>query len=922
MDDDIKIDLSHFKKLFSGTFIKTYLWIFLILIPIFLSVYIRTTPLKMEIAEDWARQGIYNNIRANIDAQVKAQYPNLPEQNRAPLVEQQLSAVLASEKAQIEQAVIQQAEALRAEFRDGKGDTYLGDIDSYYWLRYAENIEKTGKIGDEYVNGETIDTHMNAPNGYSFDPNMYPYIEAYVHKFLKLFNKNISVMMSAFYTPMFMSFVAIILAFLIGKKLSGNLAGLIASVLVSVNPMILSRTLGSDNDMVNFIFPLAIMLFVIYAFDAKNYKQIIIYTIITGLLTGLYQFAWSGWWFMFLFIIAAGFAYAGFILFNEFYHKKDITKLMQSERLRHIMLFLGLFFISTFIGLSIVGEGHELFKTFQNPFKIINLKSAAKGTSIWPNVYTTVAELNAASISQVTGSLGGKIFLILALIGTLVSLINLKTPKTTQIGLLYLAISGIYFMFFLDVMSRFSSMIAYGLLALPLLVGILLAIYYNYKIEPIHSIIMAIWFIATIYASTKGIRFILLIVPAFAVSIAVFFGFLVNMISKVISDSLDMNQMIPKAIFAFLALGILIQPINQGYATAYQYVPSVNDGWVESLEYIKINSTEDAIINSWWDFGHWFKYWADRRVTFDGASQNSQNAHWIGKVLLTSDEEEATAILRMLDCGGQQAERELRKLMDNDSYKTVKMLYKLFKLSEKDAKAELLKFTTEDKANEIFSYLFCSPPENYFITSEDMVGKSGVWAHFGIWNFERASIYNLYNIETYDKFISNMSKDYGYDSETSKRLYFEIKALGSERAVNDWIAPWPSYGGGVNCITIDSERKQCNVPIQNNQVIPLVINFTDMNAYVDANGDRFYPNNFAYFEGNDFRIKEYEENRLGYGIVYIDNSVLFMSPELTGSMFTRLFYLDGKGIKRFEKVYGTTDVTGARIKTWKLKWEI
>jgi dolichyl-diphosphooligosaccharide--protein glycosyltransferase len=394
------------------------------------------------------------------------------------------------------------------------------------------------------------------------------------------------------------------------------------------------------------------------------------------------------------------------------------------------------------------------------------------------------------------------------------------------------------------------------------------------------------------------------------------------MLSKAVAESLDMNTMIPKTIFALLALIVLIQPINQGYATAYQYVPSVNDGWVESLEYIKTNSTETAIINSWWDFGHWFKYWADRRVTFDGASQNSQNAHWIGKVLLTSEEEEAIAILRMLDCGGNNAEKELRKAMDGDSYNTVKLLYQLFKMEENDAKKELLKYTDEESATKILSYLYCKEPENYFITSEDMVGKSGVWAHFGIWNFERASIFNLFNIETYDKFISNMSKDYGYDTETSKRIYFEIKALESDRAVNDWIAPWPSYGGGVNCMTIDSERKQCNMPIQNNQVIPLVINFTDMSTYVDANGQKFHPNNFAYFDGEDFVIKEYEENKLGYGVVYIDNSVLFMSPELTGSMFTRLFYLDGKGIKRFNKVYGTTDVTGARIKTWKVKWEI
>jgi len=47
----------------------------------------------------------------------------------------------------------------------------------------------------------------------------------------------------------------------------------------------------------------------------------------------------------------------------------------------------------------------------------------------------------------------------------------------------------------------------------------------------------------------------------------------------------------------------------------------MNDGWYESLTKIKQNASEDAIINSWWDFGHWFKAVGDRAVTFDGTPQ-------------------------------------------------------------------------------------------------------------------------------------------------------------------------------------------------------------------------------------------------------------------------------------------------------------
>ncbi len=184
-------------------------------------------------------------------------------------------------------------------------------------------------------------------------------------------------------------------------------------------------------------------------------------------------------------------------------------------------------------------------------------------------------------------------------------------------------------------------------------------------------------------------------------------------------------------------------PIRQGYATGYSYVPSVNDAWVETLTKINLESKENAIINSWWDFGHWFKYFADRAVTFDGASQNDANAHWIGKVLVTDDEEQAIAILKMLDCENNNAFNYINEEL-NDTHESVKLIYKLLKLDKSSAEKELKKLFNEEKTNKILNAMFCEPPENFFITSEDMVGKAPVWAHFGLWNFEKADYYNYF----------------------------------------------------------------------------------------------------------------------------------------------------------------------------------
>jgi hypothetical protein len=54
-------------------------------------------------------------------------------------------------------------------------------------------------------------------------------------------------------------------------------------------------------------------------------------------------------------------------------------------------------------------------------------------------------------------------------------------------------------------------------------------------------------------------------------------------------------------------------------------------------------------------------------------------------------------------------------------------------------------------------------------------------------------------------------------------------------------------------------------------------------------------------------------------------NVILMEPALTGSMFTRLFYLRGHGLKYFDlfdvQPDNKTPSIGTRIYTWKVDWD-
>ncbi|MEM2131480.1 MAG: STT3 domain-containing protein, partial [Candidatus Woesearchaeota archaeon] len=793
--------------------------------------------------------------------------------------------------------------------------------------RYARNIVEKGHIEDEKIDGRLIDNRMMAPIGFDVDVNIYPYLIAYLYKIVNFFNKSFTLMQASFYLPMVLSIFAIIIAFLLGKKLSGNFAGFIASILVSVNPTLLSRSLGSDNDIVNLVFPLLIMLFVVYAFDTKNIKLKIIYSSLTGITLGIYSFAWSGWWFMFLFLIAASLVYLGYVILFEIYNTKKLNfKLIKSDSMKSIFIFLSVFLIFTFIGLSFFGNQNLFFKSFLNPFAIMRLKQAAK-PSLWPNVYTTVAEMNEADFNQVIISFGGFFFVLLAFLGSIITLLSFEDEhKKKSLFLFFLFI--LYYVFLINIANSLNIYVLMFLISIPLIVSLGISILYNYKLDPIHSILLVIWFMATVYASSKGVRFILLIIPSFIIAFSVFLSELANKISKVLSKILDINLLIIKSFLFFVIFLLLIQPIKQGYATSYQYVPSVNDAWVETLTKINQESNENAIINSWWDFGHWFKYFADRAVTFDGASQNKPMAHWIGKVLLTDNEEQAISILRMLDCESNNAFVYINQEL-NDTHESVKLVYTLLNLTKEESEKELKKRFSQEKADKILNSLYCNEPENYFITSEDMVGKAPVWAHFGLWSFQRADYYNYFRTNDYNGFIKNIIAEYNLSETEAKKLYYEIASLTSDRAVNDWIAAWPMFVGATTCndkkvqennktITI----KQCNFGLQGNQMLPIIVKENE--AFVDNSKEKLYPTSFAFIDQKTekFTIKKYNESKLGYAVALLpNNNAILMSDELIGSMFTRLFYYDGYGLKHFEKFHDVRDITGLRIITWKVNWD-
>ena len=861
-ENDLELDLSKigFSKEKTIKFFKKYGIFFLIIIPVILSAYIRLIPADMPIANDWAKSTVDNYYKNQIRDQIKQQYPNLPDQNLNTLVDQQFSEFYKQNKEQIKQQIIGNANQIKEQFQDSNGYFYMPDIDPYTSLRYAENYLETGHVGDEVKDGIEWDNHMIAPKGTGATSRPHPLVLAYLYKVMHAFNPKITIMQSSTYFPVIFAALSVIPIFFIARMFAGNVGGFFAAIMMAVNGAFLGRTSWghADTDAYTIFFAAYFIWFFFLAIKEANIKKLTIYSSLAGLSLGLFGLFWTGWWYVFAFALGTMFFYVLYLLIFEI-KTMSFSVIKENHHFKQLIKSYIFIIIASLLFVSIFTSPTQILSPLTEPFVFTKIKEASHAT-LWPNVYTTVAEMNQASIKSIIDSVGGNMFFYLSLIG-IVFLLFYKTDNKRP--------------------------------------------YIQY------AIIMILWYIGIIYASGKGVRFTMMLVPALSLA----FGALVGILYKKGAEYMEgikIPPVITKTAIIIIFFIILFPYIKGNAQGVKSDIPMINDAWFESLNKIKLESEPNAIINSWWDFGHHFKYFADRAVTFDGASQNYPMAHWIGKVLLTSNEKEAIGILRMLDCGSTDAFEILNAELNN-AHKSVDMLYDIVVMDKSQAESYLEGKVLKETAAKVIQNTHCSPPEDYFITSEDMVGKAGVWAHFGSWDFNKADIWVNTKGLPKEESIAYIKNAMKVSDEEAKNVYFKIMSITDENNANSWISPWPGYGETIGCSK------------ENNNLLcgGVLINLTTKDVQINTNEGIKSPYSLVYSENNELIEKKFEGG-LQQSILLINEGesyrITIVSTQLATSMFTKLFYYDGAGTQQFIKFSDQTSIIGERIIVWKIKW--
>ena len=92
----------------------------------------------------------------------------------------------------------------------------------------------------------------------------------------------------------------------------------------------------------------------------------------------------------------------------------------------------------------------------------------------------------------------------------------------------------------------------------------------------------------------------------------------------------------------------LVYPTTSNWINSVDFPPTILNGgttyppsndWLETLEWIKLNTSEDSIVASWWDYGYWISTVAERTTLIDNATLGDWQIKKVAEIFMSTPDE-------------------------------------------------------------------------------------------------------------------------------------------------------------------------------------------------------------------------------------------------------------------------------------------
>ncbi len=608
---------------------------------------------------------------------------------------------------------------------DGQDHVYLGDYDSYAWLRQARNILLSGQACDQVRDGQCRDDLALAPHGGEmlYGGNLHPYMIAGMHRLLSWMRPGFPLASSAFWLSLLIAVLGVIPAFLLGHRLAGSMGGVAAGILVSLNAAYLSRSIGADNDVWNITLLLYLMLFTLGAGSAASLLGRAAHALAAAAVTILWSHLWSGWQYGHL--LAAGSLMAAVLL--------SWWRPTPGQCPGSTLSVFTLYLVLAGLGVMLTQSPHDYLPMLWDLF---SESTAISEPMYWPQALTTVFELKVTDLSDIGSNLGSHAAPLIAYTGLMLCLLPNKNWGRVEMSILAAAVVLIGLLSYYPAIGR---AITVALLILPPAAALAHTALVQNDIlnrDLLIGLTLAVWCLSSLWLGLSIQRFLMLSALPLGIGMGVALGRAYTLLADAANELpgyLAGGSRVALVAVFLLNLANLSYP---GYLEARNYLPNISDALVSSLEDIRKGSPPESIVTNFWDLGYWSKYYAQRRVHNDGASLLTHVPYWVSRFYAASSDADSIAVLRMLNCGSdaqpfpEGANGALARLQTAGIRppQAFRMLEKLLQM-DRPAAAQWLNAQgmSAEQRDAVLAASHCTPPESLVIVSTRHLFNMGLF---------------------------------------------------------------------------------------------------------------------------------------------------------------------------------------------------
>jgi dolichyl-diphosphooligosaccharide--protein glycosyltransferase len=742
------------------------------------------------------------------------------------------------------------------------------DYDPWWFYRYAQTILNNG---------------MRLPNWdiQSFYPgrpaslfNGWPYTIVFLYKLLSPFS--ISFMKAAIISPLVMIALTTIAAFLVGKLLSNNLGGLTTAFLIVLAPSLIGTSMAGycDTDApVAFYFYFSILT-TLLAFKKRNLTT----TAFAILANLLFIWNWGGGWLTLILFTVFTFALPFFRAFENILHtfslkiniqepmkewfevSKPIFFIIVATNILGYFLFHSTLFLSFFGGLAFTGLGFLL-----RGFVLIVLLGWC---GLFAYNFFSFLKREKVVRSRIYNILGLLSSVFLSILTIQAVLTAPESPLIVNISVAELQPVNVFsregFMAVINRAGLLTTLLSFGLLIL-----IVYKIWKKEKIIP-EEIFLFLSTIFMFFLISRGVRFDL----QFTIIASIAAGYMIGnykkypsillalmTISLVFLRSFFANTYLEAIYFLFILVIPFLAIIKKDEKLVNVLILSIlafhslffisnaiqlgqatgmeiSQNWYNALDWLVNNSNKETIVATWWDPGH----------ILAGYSYYKQKPFMVmadGAHCGPNDCVVYNHDIRIHDMG--------RVFSINNETEAIEILKKYMGPDKEQCDQYKKIFGNSIYDNPLKVDPCKSMSKMYVIASSDLIGKYYWLSYFGSFDYEKRT------------------------GEGRNFIQLQLTNYNQQRGILE-------YGNGIISIT------------QKDNKLVAILNLPQQGIRNAIIKDMIY-----FQQGN--QINQRTENATVNGLLFVDPSfqfVIFMDEKIEKSIFTNMFFFNGKGLKEFE----------------------